>query len=275
MDRFAVDDIPYNEDLRTPVIDQIVKHTSVRDFDSSKPLPEGVVTVLVAAAQSASTSSNFQTYSIVQVSDPERKRRLGELCGHSFFDQAPLVLVFCADTYRIRWVTERRGFPFKFDYVDLLLVASMDSALACQNAAMAAESLGLGCVMIGNIRNRAKEVSELLELPEGVFATIGLVLGYPSRQNPVKPRLPQSTVLHRERYSTETLEQDLARYDERMARTDVYEGRRVQVPGLTPEPEQDTGPYGWSEHTARRMAAGNLLRRGFAEFLREKGFTLG
>lgn len=39
-------------------------------------------------------------------------------------------------------------------------------ALAAQNAAMAAESLGLRIVKIGGVRNRIAEVSELLGLPE-------------------------------------------------------------------------------------------------------------
>ena len=275
MDRFSVDEIPYNEALRTPVVDQMVRHSSVRSFDTSRPLPEGLVTALVAAGQSASTSSNMQSWSVVEVRDPERKHQLAEFTGnHEFLEQAPLILVFCADTYRLRLITEQRGWPFNCDYLDQLLIGAIDSALACQNVLLAAESMGLGGCMMGTIRNRPKEVSDLLELPHGVFATIGLALGWPKNRKPVKPRIPQSSVLHHERYSTATLERDLAHYDQQMARTDVYSARRVQVPGITPPPEQDTAFYGWTEHSARRMAAGNPLRRGLGAFVKSKGFML-
>lgn len=275
MDRFSVDGIPVPGALRNPVIDQIVQHVSVRAFDPDRPLPDGLVQVLVAAAQSAPTSSNFQSWSVIKVTDPGRKRILAEYCDNQeFINQAPLFFVFCADAYRHKWVTRRQGYPFGSDYMELLLVAVMDSALACQNAALAAESLGLGCCMVGAIRNRAREVTELLELPPNVFATVGLAVGYPARRNQVKPRLPQSVVLHDEKYSTAGLEPGVQAYDAVMAQTDIYRGRRVRVPGVTPDPEQDTGPYSWAEHTARRMARGNDLRRGLAQFLRERGFVL-
>ena len=59
-----------------------------------------------------------------------------------------------------------------------------------------------------------------------------------------------------------------------MSKTNIYEGRRVYIPGVTPEPQEDTGHYGWSEHTARRMARGNEFRRALASFLQEHGFSL-
>ncbi|GIP30991.1 hypothetical protein [Paenibacillus sp. J2TS4] len=61
---------------------------------------------------------------------------------------------------------------------------------------------------------------------------------------------------------------------EALAQTDIYKGRRVPVPGVTPEPDQDTGHYGWMEHTARRMARGNEFRRDLAKYLQERGFVL-
>lgn len=275
MDRFDVDETPVNPALLTPVIHQMVRHTSVRHFDPERSLPDGLVEVLVAAAQSASTSSNFQSWSVIQVGDTGRKRTLAELCDRqAFIDQAPLFLVFCADTHRLRWVTRRQGYTFASDYVEMLLVAAIDSALACQNAALAAESLGLGCCMVGAIRNRPREVVELLELPRGVFATIGLAVGYPTVRRPVKPRLPQSVVLHRERYSDGNLEAGVAAYDAKMAGTGTYSGRRVPKPGLPADAPPDSDPYSWAEHTARRMARGHPMRRDLGRFLRDQGFVL-
>ncbi|MGG4033888.1 nitroreductase family protein [Paenibacillus cisolokensis] len=275
MDRFSIDGLPVFEELRNPVIDQMTRHSSVRHFDPDRPLPEGLVEMMMASAQSAPTSSNFQSWSVVVIRDPERKRRMRELCDNqAFIEQAPLFLAFCADSYRHKYVTARQGYRFGSDYLELLLVSVIDSALAAQNAALAAESLGLGCCMVGAIRNRAREVAEFLELPPSVFATIGLAVGYPASPSSVKPRLPQSVVVHQEKYSPAGMEQGIDAYDKRMAQTDIYKGRRVRIPGVTPEPEQDTGHYGWAEHTARRMARGNDFRRDLAPFLKEHGFVL-
>jgi nitroreductase len=275
-DRFTVDGVPAFEALRNPVIDQITQHVSVRHFDTSRPLPEGTLEMMIASAQSAPTSSNFQSWSVIVIRDPEKQQKLMELCDHqAFVGQAPLLLVFCADTYRHRYVTARQGYKFNSDYLDLLLVSSIDSALAAQNASLAAESMGLGTCMIGAIRNKARDVAELLELPKGVYATVGLAVGYPARKNEVRPRLPQSVVVHEDKYSpVELHDKDLEAYDQRMAKTDTYVGRRVYIPSVTPEPDQDTGHYGWLEHTARRMARGNEFRRELAAFLQDHGFSL-
>lgn len=275
MDRFSIDGLPVFEALRNPIIDQITRHLSVRSFDTSRELPEGTVEMMMASAQSAPTSSNFQSWSVVVIRDPERKRKMQELCDNqAFVGDAPLFFAFCADTYRHRYVTSQQGYRFGSDYLELLLVSVIDSALAAQNAALAAESMGLGCCMVGAIRNKAREVSELLELPPGVFATIGLAVGYPARKNSVRPRLPQSVVVHQEKYSTANMEEGITAYDEQMAQTGIYKGRRVPIPGVTPEPDEDTGHYGWMEHTARRMARGNEFRRDLAKYLQERGFVL-
>lgn len=69
------------------------------------------------------------------------------------------------------------------------------------------------------------------------------------------------------------LDRDLSHYDQQMAESEVYAGRRVQVPGITPPSEQDTAFYGWTEHTARRMALGSEKRRALGPFVRSKGFN--
>jgi hypothetical protein len=128
--------------------------------------------------------------------------------------------------------------------------------------------------MVGGVRNKAREVAALLELPRGVFGTVGLAVGYARRVNDIKPRLPQRTILHVDRYSTEHLEDGVARYDGIMAASGIYEGRRVHVDGVTPDPHQDAGHYGWAEHTGRRLQRGNASRKDLGPFLRDWGFVL-
>ena len=67
-----------------------------------------------------------------------------------------------------------------------------------QNAAIAAESMGLGTVYLGSMRNDMERVQELLHLPTHVVPVVGLAIGHPdpTERAGIKPRLPQDAVLH-------------------------------------------------------------------------------
>ena len=54
-------------------IETILNHRSVRDFED-KALTKEQIATLVDSAQAASTSSYLQAYSIVGVTDPDKKR---------------------------------------------------------------------------------------------------------------------------------------------------------------------------------------------------------
>ena len=83
------------------VLETILNHRSVRGF-LPRALPEGTLELLIAAAQSASTSSNLQFWSVVAVQETERKSRLAELAGQQqFIRDAPLLLVWLADLSRL------------------------------------------------------------------------------------------------------------------------------------------------------------------------------
>jgi len=182
----------------------ILSHRSVRAY-LPDPLPEGTIETLVAAAQSASTSSNLQLWSVVAVEDAARKARLAALAGgQKHIVQAPLLLVWLVDLARIGTIAQERGSAAEgLTYLESFVVGAVDVSLAAQNAVIALESLGLGCVYIGAMRNKPVEVAKELGLPPNVMALFGLVVGYPDPAVPggIKPRLPQEAVLHREQYT--------------------------------------------------------------------------
>ena len=194
-------------------------HRSVRRF-----LPDAVsdddLRTLVAAAQSAPTSSNLQPWSVVAVRDPERRRRLSTLAARQqFVADAPLLLVWIADLGRARRLAERSEHKLEAaDYLETALIGFIDVALAAQNAAVAAESLGLGSCYVGAIRNNPEEVAAELGLPPHAIAAFGLAVGRPdpTEHAGVKPRLPQQAVLHHEQYDAELADAHLAAYDERL-----------------------------------------------------------
>jgi nitroreductase len=195
-------------------------HRSVRKF-TGRGVSDDELSALIAAAQSAPTSSNLQPWSVIAVRDPERKARLAELAGRQgFIEQAPLFLVWVADLSRARRLAARAGTEVHAtDYLETTLIGFVDTALAAQNAVVAAASLGLGSVFVGAIRNRPEEVAAELGLPPHAVATFGLAVGEPdpAERADIKPRLPRDAVLHHERYDVDAADAHIGTYDERLA----------------------------------------------------------
>ena len=202
----------------SPVIETLLNHRSVRAF-SDRPLPDDILRTIMATAQSASTSSNLQAWSVVAIRDPARKERLAAFAGNQkHVAAAPLLLVFIADLSRLRRVSQAADMPSQaLDYLETFVVAIADASFAAQNAVVALESMGLGCCYIGGMRNKPTDVAEELALPSDAFAVFGLTVGYPAEdvKTDVKPRLPQEAVLHLEQYQPESAEA-LADYDNTM-----------------------------------------------------------
>lgn len=247
------------------VFNHLLAHRSVRAYRPD-PLPEGTLESLVAAAQSASTSSNLQAWSVVAVSDPARKEQLYELAGQQrYIRQAPVFLCWLADLHRLETLAAYREVkPEGLPFLEMLLVGVIDAALAAQNFVVAAESMGLGAVYIGALRNHLDQVAEVLKLPSNIMPVFGMCLGYPdtSRPGSVRPRLEVDAVLHRETYDAAGQLPAVQRYDEIMAAW--YERNRIDA------------PQSWSGHSAQRIATAEALsgRDKLREMLEKIGFGL-
>lgn len=124
--RFQLEDRCVPESLLNDVILKLASHASVRSYRPD-PLPEGLLEVLITAAQSASTSSNLQNYSIIAVEELEKRRLLAELTENAHVAQAPLFLVFCPDLHRVELVCRRQGYPFADRDMEMFLQAVVDT----------------------------------------------------------------------------------------------------------------------------------------------------
>jgi nitroreductase len=246
------------------VVASLLGHRSARAY-LPDALPRGTLETAIAAAQSAASSANLQVWSVVAIEDPDRKARLAALSGdQQHIVQAPLFLVWLADLSRLKRIAEARGLETEgLSYIELLVVGIVDTALAAQNAVAALESLGLGTVYIGALRNHVVEVAKELRLPSHVLPLFGLSVGVPDASRPaaIKPRLPQAAVLSREHYSTAGEAEAVARYDEA-----VQEFQRSN--GLAAE--------GWSARAAERVRTAAALhgRHSLSQSLRDLGFDL-
>ena len=97
--------------------------------------------------------------------------------------------------------------------VEGILVGAVDAGITLGNLMTAAESMGLGVVPIGAIRNDPEAMIELLELPPHTFPIVGMCLGYAADNSHIKPRLPMQTYRHEETYRQEGLRAAIDDYD--------------------------------------------------------------
>ena len=242
----------------------LLSHRSVRGYRPDA-LPEGTLETLIAAAQSAATSSNLQTWSVIAVTDPVKKAAMAKIAGNQkHIEQCPLFLVWLADLSRNARLAAEEGVKLEaLPYLETFVVAAIDAALAAQNAVVAAESLGLSNVYIGALRNRPAEVGALLGLPPGVVGVFGLCVGYPlpGVANEVKPRLPQAAICFHESYGNPHEPALRAAYDAKMLAFSV---------------RQDMKPDNWSQRVIGRM--GRIAAMGgrdtLGAVLRAMGFPL-
>ncbi|MGE7111315.1 class II chromate reductase ChrR [Lysinibacillus sp. NPDC047702] len=198
------------------VKDLLRNHSSVRIYDGN-PISKEIIEELIATAQMAATSHFVQAYSVIWVTDEEKKEQLGLLSGNPRqFETSGAAFVFCVDFKRLQMAGRLEGVEIVADTAENVLVGVADVSLFAQNFVIAAESMGYGICYIGGVRNKPAEISELLNLPDHVFPLFGLTIGVPARRNEVKPRLPVAAILHENEYNAQQYEKLLPNYNETM-----------------------------------------------------------
>lgn len=249
-------------------LEGILGRNSCRAFQD-RPVPEDVLNLLLACAQSAPAKSDLQQYSIIVVDDPEKRAAMASWSSFTdWMESAPLFLIFCGDLRRQRRIAELHGLAHSNDNVDTFMNTAVDAALALGFFIVAAEAAGVGCCPISVVRNHIEEVIDLLSLPPGVFPVAGLAAGYPAKEGRTSMRLPPSLVVHRNQYDDSAFKAEIAGYDE----------RRHAAQPIPPEKQRHRRIYGtadkmtWSGNTARQMSQPERAR--FSEILKRHGFAL-
>lgn len=150
----------------------ILNHRSIRKFKNI-PLTQEQINTIIQAAQMAPNSSHIQPFTIIGVTDSNLKKNLAERSENvEPINQCGYLFIFCLDLYR-NMVTAspeekaKMKDSISFAYFNQMFVLS--AGLALQNANLAAESIGLGTVIIGGINSALPDLDEWLELPENVM----------------------------------------------------------------------------------------------------------
>ena len=188
------------------VLQQLHERKSARVYEDRPVEPEVKRAVLEAAIQ-APTAGNMALYTILDITDPEKKALLAKSCDDQpFIATAPMVLIFCAD-YR-RWYDVFCAYVEQVRKPDMgdLFLAEADALIAAQKAVVAAHSLGLGSCYIGDITENYEYHKKLLNLPKYVVPAALVCFGYPTEQQlrrPKPPRHPVEDLVHENGYDLE------------------------------------------------------------------------
>ncbi len=185
------------------MIKEIALHRTHRKFKPDA-IPAAVMREMLEAAVRASNTGNMQVYSIVVTTSPELLERLAPCHFNQPAAYAPAIITFCADVRRFSRWCELRGAKPEYDNFVWFLGAMTDALLASQNLALQAEAQGLGICYLGTTFYNAPEISEILQLPDGVIPVMALSCGSPAEEVPLTDRLPLEAVVHEDVYRDPT-----------------------------------------------------------------------
>jgi len=168
------------------VIEAIRGRRSVRTFETGKDVSEKTVTELIDAARCAPSAGNIQPWEFIIVRRSELKKRLAEAAfGQSFIEEAPVVIVVCADENRSFEGYGERG---------RTLYCIQDTAAAIQNIHLAAYSAGLGTCWVGAFKE--DDVSKIMNVSKGIRPVALIPLGYTSKFPSPRTKRTADQIVH-------------------------------------------------------------------------------
>ncbi len=170
--------------MSVDVLECIQQRRSIREFQPT-PIPPDVLTKLVEAAAWAPSAGNWQSWRFVVVLRKELRDGLVVASnGQDFLEQAPAIIVVCAEPDRAAHHYGERARD---------LYCLQDTAAAIQNLLLAAHALGLGACWVGDYEE--DKVQKLLKLDPS-FRPIALIpVGYPNEHPSPRWRRPLSEVM--------------------------------------------------------------------------------
>lgn len=232
-------------------------HRSIRRFTDEIVSGHHILEA-IKAGQAAATSSAVQSYSVLHITDNEKRQAIADLCGpqQKVYDCGAF-FVICADNRRHMVMHQRHDRTFD-QRLEAFLVAIVDATLFAQNFTLAFESMGYGTCYIGGLRNDLPAVNNILKLPAGVFPVYGLCVGHPNEQPIARPRLAPEAILHENVYpDDDTIMRDIESYDQ------VYRAY-LQARGAA--------PANWSDAMLKRFE--KIARPALAAFYQSQDARL-
>ncbi|MDO4903211.1 MAG: NADPH-dependent oxidoreductase [Limosilactobacillus sp.] len=188
-------------------------HRSIRAF-KDQTLDKDQLETLYQVASHTSSSMFLQQFSIIHVTDENLREKIREICHQPYVGANGDLFIFVADLYRNQQIRAHEGNDAgRLKNTDVYFQATQDTILAVQNFLNAAESMGLGGVVLGSINNDPKALIKVLDLPKMTMPILGLQIGVPDQEPQLKPRLPLGLRVFENHYNHDVDFDKLAEYD--------------------------------------------------------------
>ena len=141
---------------------------SVRSF-SDRPIEQEKMEQILKAGQLAPTAVNFQPQKIYILKSREAIEKIRSLTRFAY--DAPVVLLFCADTTKVWRSPVEQGYD----------TGEMDVIIVCTHMMLEAWALGIGSVWVRGFDSR--QVTKAFDLPKHIKPVCLLPIGYPSEMS--------------------------------------------------------------------------------------------
>ncbi len=139
-----------------PALETALAHRSIRKFSDKPVLPE-ILAALMDAGRMASTSNHLQCVSVIRITDAAIRAGIRRAASDmAYVTECPEFLLFCVDFHKHHLLLPEA----QTDWAEALLIGAVDTGIMAQNVLLVAESLGLGGVYIGALRNDIAAVAE-------------------------------------------------------------------------------------------------------------------
>lgn len=250
--------------IHNPVIDVMMNRKSIRKYTKEQP-SDDVLQTIVRAGQQAPFA--YQLGSLLL------SRNIKKNPFH-----APLYFTVCVDSHRFEQIMARRNWKVVQNDLFLLLLGLQDAALMAENMVIAGESLGLGSCFLGGIPFNAAAIIKQYKLPERVFPLVGLTMGYPAENPPVRPRYPLEFTLFEDQYpefDDATVQAAMQVMDEGYQAQNYYREANYMIPLEGVKEETFTfDNYSWTEHISRKLGVWQKSIKPIVRIFKKCGFNL-
>ena len=177
--------------IKMNVFEAIATRRSIRKF-TAQDVPMEILGVVLDAGRYAPSAGNLQTWRFIIVKNPENRQKVAEAAMQQLWvAQAPVIIVVCAETEKIRQFYGIRGER---------LYTIQNCAAAIQNMLLTAHALGLGSTWVGAFDENM--LRRVLNIPEDIRPQAILPIGYPDEVVPAPMHYTLENVCFFESYGS-------------------------------------------------------------------------
>jgi len=211
--------------MRNEVLDAIMQRRSIYQFKPDT-VPDEKITAILDAGRWAPSYANSQPWEFITVTDSKLKQEIVEIAketmaAHAGIEGAHAIIATCVDPEKDQ-----------YHFVE-------DGAVATQNMALAAHSMGLATYWVGilsstNDRKSVEyKIKQALNIPDKIRVISLLPVGVPAYSTE-KQRKPLQEVCHVDRYNIRQSPVEAKDQSKKIEMEEPRHEMKAQLPPVTP-----------------------------------------